>query len=169
MKSILIGGVGNVFQGDDAFGVEMIRELIRHEWPQEVELADFGLRVDDLAYALNGDYRAVILVDATARGGTPGTLYLLELDLNSEREIDSVDAHAMNVGSVLMMAKSLGGVAGELYLMGCEPAVLECESGESGLSEPVRSALPQAVRMVRELVKDLLCENTNLNTGLIRS
>ncbi|HET7625000.1 MAG TPA: hydrogenase maturation protease, partial [Verrucomicrobiae bacterium] len=69
MKRILVAGIGNIFFGDDAFGCEVIRELAKHGLPDGVEAIDFGIRGYDLAYAIAGSFDAVILVDATPRGG----------------------------------------------------------------------------------------------------
>lgn len=75
----LIAGIGNVFLGDDGFGVETLRALSAHPLPQHVEAVDFGVRGVHLAYQLLDGYDTVVLVDATARGGAPGTLYLIEV------------------------------------------------------------------------------------------
>jgi hydrogenase maturation protease len=149
---ILVAGVGNIFFGDDAFGVEVVRELLRREWPEEVRIEDFGIRSYDLAYAIMDEYDAVILVDALSRGQPPGTVILLEPDA---AELESggnevVNAHGMDPVRVLRMVRSLGGATQQLYVVGCEPAVLETE--ELGLSEPVQAAIPYAVEMVESLV-----------------
>src|SRR5580700_11778187 len=86
---ILVAGIGNVFLGDDAFGVEVVRELTRSELPEGVNAVDFGIRGYDLAYAIMDGYAATILVDTTARGNPPGTLYLIELD---QEKIANVEA-----------------------------------------------------------------------------
>ncbi len=149
---ILVAGIGNIFFGDDAFGVEVVRELLRREWPAEVRIEDFGIRSYDLAYAIVDGYDAVILVDATPRGHAPGTVSLIEPDL-AALEPDTgevVNAHSLNPVRVLQMVRSLGGQAQRLYLVGCEPAVLETE--ELGLSATVRAAVPRAVELVESLV-----------------
>lgn len=157
MKKILVAGIGNIFHGDDAFGCEVIRNLNPGALPEGVTVRDFGIRSYDLAYALNDGYAAVILVDAAARGEPPGTLYLIEPEVDRLSEFDrsAVDAHAMNPVSVIQMAKTLGGVKGKLYLVGCEPAVLESE-GETGLSAKVEAAVPEALAMITILVKHIL-------------
>ena len=43
--TILIAGIGNIFLGDDAFGVEVARSLARRTLPGEIQVKDFG---DDL-------------------------------------------------------------------------------------------------------------------------
>ena len=69
---ILVAGVGNIFLGDDAFGVEVVHRLSRRQLPEGVEVVDFGIRGLDLTYALLDGYEAVILVDAVPRGQPPG-------------------------------------------------------------------------------------------------
>ena len=167
MKSILIAGIGNIFFGDDAFGVEVIRELPSHELPREVRVKDFGIRGYDLAYELGNDYDAAILVDAVPRGEAPGTVYLIELDLANLRKLDreSLDAHGMDPVRVLQMAETLGGRPAQIYLVGCEPGELDSEDGRMGLSSAVQAAVPKAIEMVQSLVAELLQPQTMLVTG----
>ncbi len=80
MTGILIAGVGNIFQGDDGFGVEVAQRLVDRRLGPGVEVTDFGIRGIDLTYALMDAYDAVVLVDAAARGERPGTLSLIEPD-----------------------------------------------------------------------------------------
>ncbi|MDB6123267.1 MAG: hydrogenase maturation protease [Pedosphaera sp.] len=160
-RRILIAGIGNIFLGDDAFGVETARELLRQPLPEGVRVVDFGIRSYDLAYAMMEGNDATILVDATARGQEPGTVYLIEPDLNEmgRLEVGAVNAHSINPVGVLQMVRSLGGGLGRLYLVGCEPAVLETENGEMGLSAVVQAAVPRAIEMIRSLVIELARES----------
>jgi len=169
MKRILVAGIGNIFFGDDAFGVEVIRELERQELPPEVRVKDFGIRSYDLAYELGSGYDAAILVDATPRGELPGTVCLLELDVASLGTLDraSVDGHAIDPVRVLQMAESLGGIPAHLYLVGCEPAELELEDGRMGLSDAVLAAIPKAVEMIQSAVTEMLQPQTILKTGVV--
>ena len=156
MKRILIAGIGNIFFGDDAFGCEVATELARRQLPDGLKVVDFGIRSYDLAYAIMDGYDATILVDAVPRGEPAGTIYLMEIDIKKLDETggESVNAHSMNPVQVLGLVRSLGGDAGRLYLVGCEPAVLETD--EMGLSETVRTAVPHAIQMIEALVADLL-------------
>ena len=162
--SILIAGIGNIFFGDDAFGCEVAQQLIREPLPDGVRAFDYGIRSYDLAYAMLEPNDAVILIDAVPRGEVAGTVFLLELDINKldNAGIESVNAHTMNPVAVMQLVRSLGGSPRKLYLIGCEPAVLETE--ELGLSEKVRSAVPLALDMIRELISKLLHENENTHT-----
>lgn len=168
-KRILIAGVGNIFEGDDAFGVEVTRLLAQHPLPEQVHVEDFGIRSYDLAYALTAGYDVVVLVDATKQGHLPGTLYLLELDLEEINRLEqgAVNPHGLNPVRVLQMANTLGEVSARIYLVGCEPAVLFREDAELGLSEEVREALPQALEMIEALIRNALGLNTKQHAGLV--
>jgi hydrogenase maturation protease len=158
VKHILIAGIGNIFLGDDAFGCDVARELAARELPAEVTVRDFGIKSYDLAYALAGNHDAIILVDATPRGDVPGTTYLVEIDPRelAEFEPESPDAHTMNPVNALKMAQSVAPVTAKIYLVGCEPAKLESEDGDIGLSEPVQRAIPQAIELIeRVLIQEL--------------
>jgi hydrogenase maturation protease len=167
---ILIAGIGNIFLGDDAFGSEVARRLALRELPSEALVVDFGIRGFDLAYALMDGYEVTILVDATPRGGAPGTLYTIEPDLKELDEIDAqgmmVETHGMNPLKVLSMVKSMGGEFKRLLLVGCEPAPLESEDGHMGLSAPVEAAVDEAVRVVESLVTKILEEDRRKATAV---
>jgi hydrogenase maturation protease len=169
MKTILVVGIGNIFFGDDAFGVEVVRELPGHELPPEVRVKDFGIRGFDLAYELGNGYDAAILVDAVPRGEAPGTVCLIELDLANLRTLDreSLDAHGMDPVRVLQMAETLGGRPAQIYLVGCEPGKLDSEDGQMGLSSAVQAAVPKAIEMIQSLVAELLQPQTKLVIGVM--
>jgi hydrogenase maturation protease len=114
---------------------------------------DYGIRGLDLAYAMLDGYDATILVDATARGGEPGTLYLIEPDAGESDEPAMVEAHAMNPAHVLRLVRSMGGAPARVLVVGCEPETLGPEGeGVMGLSAPVEAALGEAVSMIESLV-----------------
>jgi len=147
---VLVAGIGNVFLGDDGFGVALAGRVAC----AGVDVVDFGIRGMDLAYAL-ADYDVVVFLDATPRGGTPGTLYVIEPDLDG-LALD-VDAHAMDPVKVLALAKTLGGELPKTYVLGCEPAAAQ-EFTE--LSDAVRAALPAAERLLGDLLDEVRKETT---------
>jgi hydrogenase maturation protease len=158
VKRILIAGIGNIFLGDDAFGCEVARELSARKLPPEVTVKDFGIKSYDLAYALAEKYDAILLVDATPRGDAPGTTYLVEIEPREIAEMDaqSPDGHIMNPVNALKMAQAVGPVTAKIYLVGCEPAKLDAEDGQIGLSEPVQRAIPQALELIEAVLKEQL-------------
>ena len=151
---VLVAGIGNIFLGDDAFGVEVVNRLTQRALPGNVCVADFGIRSYDLAYALMEDWELVILVDALPRGGEPGTLYIFEPDLPVEGEMPaSLDAHTMNPVAVLRMVSSLGGQVKRLLVVGCEPETVEPDgNGNIGLSQPVSGATDEAINVVEGIL-----------------
>lgn len=151
---ILVACIGNLFLGDDGFGVEAARSLTAANLGPDVKVIDYGIRGLDLAYALLDRWESVVLVDAVARGEKPGTLYLLRP--GSVPGQSGLDPHSMDPVRVLATARSLGKVTADLYLIGCEPLDFGDEvEGRMGLSHDVSAAIPEAVSMVRELVAKL--------------
>jgi len=159
-KTILVAGIGNIFLGDDGFGVEVVRRLASRELPANVRVSDFGIRGFDLAYALQDGYETTILVDASPHGDAPGTLYVIEPDVNSLNPAESpppaIEAHAMNPVSVLRMAQAMNIEVKNLLLVGCEPATLGGEEGRMELSAPVEAAVDEAVKLVESLIQRVL-------------
>jgi hydrogenase maturation protease len=151
--SILIAGIGNIFLGDDGFGVEVIRRLSSGSFPDGVRVTDFGIRGYDLAYALLDGHDFTIFVDAVSRGGAPGTLFVIEPEINGN---SAMDAHAMNPESVLQLARAMGPIRGRVLLVGCEPATLGGKEGHMGLSDPVMAAVEDAARLIEDLAAKLL-------------
>jgi hydrogenase maturation protease len=156
-KRILVAGIGNIFLGDDGFGLEVVRRLAGGELPEGVEVVDFGIRGLDLAYALQDDYELVVFVDASPRGQEPGTVYLIEPEIEEDGEV-SLDTHGMDPVKVIKLSRALGARPTRTLVVGCEPQAVE--SGEDyddmlmELSEPVRAAVGEAVRLVESLVEE---------------
>jgi hydrogenase maturation protease len=157
-RRILIAGVGNIFLGDDGFGVEVVRRLAGRRLPEGVEVVDFGIRGMDLAYALQRDYEVVVFVDATPRGEEPGTVYLIEPEIDEDGEV-TLDTHGMDPVRVIQLSRALGARPTRTLVVGCEPQVVM--SGEEyddmlmELSEPVRAAVEEAVKLVESLVEEI--------------
>jgi hydrogenase maturation protease len=151
---ILIAGIGNIFLGDDAFGVEVAQQLARRSLPANVHVADYGIRSYDLAYALMQDWELTILVDAAPRGEHPGTVYTIEPELADLDTAPSLDAHTMTPVSVLQLVRALGGEPGRVLVVGCEPMTVEPDEaeGQISLSAPVRRAVNTAIEVIEELV-----------------
>jgi len=154
-KKILVAGIGNIFLGDDGFGVEVAERLARRPFPAGVRVADFGIRGFDLAYALMEGYEFTILVDAYPGEAAPGSLSVLEVhadSLGSSESAAVVEPHAMNPVNVLRLAAGMGAKLQKIFLIGCVPATLGPAEGQMGLSEPVSAAIDDAVELVESLV-----------------
>jgi hydrogenase maturation protease len=156
---MLIAGVGNIFLGDDGFGVEVARRLADVELPDWVRVADYGISGMHLAYDLASGFDTAILIDAVPRGGTPGTVYVIEPERRGEPAAASAggplaggalfDAHGMQPDVVFGVLDLLGAETGRVLIVGCEP---ENADHGIGLSGPVTAAVDEAVRVVLDLV-----------------
>jgi hydrogenase maturation protease len=167
-KRVLIAGIGNVFLGDDGFGVEVVKRLAGRELPEGVEVKDFGIRGMDLAYALQDDYELVVFVDATPRGGEPGTVYLIEPEVEDDGEV-TLDTHGMDPVKVIKLSRALGARPTRTLAVGCEPRVVlggeDYDEMLMELSEPVRVAVDEAVKLVESLVEEISEEGNGVSPG----
>jgi hydrogenase maturation protease len=156
--TILVAGIGNIFLGDDGFGVEVVRRLMTRALPAEARVVDFGIRGLDLVYALQDGYETTILIDAFPHGQPPGTVSVIEpdpKDLAATHE-NFVEPHSMHPINVLRMASAMNGSLNRVLLVGCEPASLGGDEGYMGLSEPVQAAVGQAANTAETLIKRIL-------------
>lgn len=148
-RRVLVAGIGNIFLADDGFGCEVVRRLSAQPLPAQVQLVDYGIRGMHLAFDLLAGYDALVIVDASPRGGRPGDLSVLEVgpdDLGA----GELDAHGMEPTAVLGSLGSLGGQLPRTLVVCCEPA----ETDERiGLSAAVAAAVAPAVSLVRELLE----------------
>jgi hydrogenase maturation protease len=163
-RTILIAGIGNIFLGDDAFGVEVARSLSNRALPGEVQVKDFGIRGFDLAYTLLDPWHTVILLDALPRNQAPGTLFVLEPDLSGLGNPGAVgmdlNPHGMDPLRVLSLAASVGPITAHILVLGCEPGDFGDElEGRMGLSPQVQAVVEEASDMIEELIKKILAES----------
>jgi hydrogenase maturation protease len=153
---ILVAGIGNIFLGDDAFGVHVAQRLMQRTFLPDVRVVDFGIRGLDLAYALLDGCALAILIDAVPRGDAPGTLYVMEPQLPDDADPaagpELIEAHSMDPVKVLRLVRAMGGSAGRIILVGCEPAPIDDEADMMKLSSAVEAAIEPATRMVESLI-----------------
>jgi len=148
-QKVLVAGVGNIFLGDDGFGVEVARRLAKLDLPDGVAVGDYGISGMHLAYDLADGVETAILIDAMPRGGEPGTVYVVEPERRAAH-VPVIDGHGMQPDVVLGLLKALGADVGRVLIVGCEPAT--AEPGME-LSAPVAAAVDDAVRIVLKLIE----------------
>ncbi|HEX4163703.1 MAG TPA: hydrogenase maturation protease [Acidimicrobiales bacterium] len=154
---VLIAGIGNIFQTDDAFGVEVAGRLVDHPLPDHVRVEDFGIRGVHLAYELLEGYDTLIVIDAVPMGEPPGTLVVMEPELgarptSSDPDDPALDAHTMSPDVVLATLERLGGSVRRIFIVGCQPADLR---EGMGLTPAVEATVGAATNLCLELLTDV--------------
>lgn len=147
----LVAGFGNIFFGDDGFGSELLARFAQRRLPDAVRAVDFGIRGLHAAFEMLGEYDLVVFADAVARGGAPGTLYVIEPD---EMPARTPDAHAMELHNALAL---YGRLAAQfepkrrpaIVVIGCEP---RSTAEGIGLSADVEAALPAALELLASIL-----------------
>jgi hydrogenase maturation protease len=144
----LVLGLGNVLMGDDAFGPSVIAALqAEYAFPPAVDVMDGGTPGLNLAPVLM-DRGAVIVVDTVKGEGRPGELrYYRKPDLLRRPPAPRYGPHEPALADLLAGLDLAGCGPEEVYLVGAIPGEI---SGGIRLSEPLRQAIPGAVRAVVE-------------------
>ncbi|MBJ7609459.1 MAG: hydrogenase maturation protease [Candidatus Dormibacteraeota bacterium] len=165
---VLVAGIGNLFLGDDGFGVAVAQELLRSGAlvDDDIKIGDYGIRGYDLAYEILEGHESVVLIDATQRGDAPGTLYVIEADPDAsvpdladepDHGQGAFQGHLMTPAAVFHLVRTMGGTMGRVLVVGCEPETFGPENiGQMELSPVVAAAVPEAVATVERVVRDLL-------------
>lgn len=156
---ILVAGMGNDLRQDDGFGIAVVRRFSEEGVPEGVEVYESGIAGIGLVQELMGGYEALVIVDATDRGGEPGTVYLLEVEVPDPEELTGedrqdflADTHLTVPSQALTLARVLGVLPRRSYILGCQPK--ECGLGME-LSGPVESGVGEAVERLRTLLAQL--------------
>lgn len=144
---ILVAGIGNVFFGDDGFGVAVAQRLAKANLPQDTRVLDTGIRGLHLAYELLEPCDLLVAVDAVSRGGTPGTVYLIEPEIGTAQPVPG-GAHGVDLPAVFAMVRTLGGTLPRVLLVGCEAS--RTDEG-LGLTTTVEAAVEEAAKLIEEL------------------
>ena len=157
-RGVLVAGIGNIFQTDDAFGVEVAQRMSTRSLPEGVRVEDFGIRGVHLAYELLEGYEGLVLIDAVPMGEPPGTLAVIVPDIDPDgpggaEMAPVVDAHTMNPDVVLASLARLGGSVEKIFIVGCQPANLQ---EGMGLTPAVAAAVDDAVEMCCQLVSEIV-------------
>jgi hydrogenase maturation protease len=157
--TILIAGMGSELQRDDAFGLAVVRRLIDAGVPEHAEVYEAGTAGIGLVQQLYDGYECLIIVDAADRDGEPGTLYLLEPDIQPMNDYSGEDQQALLSDMhytvptrVLTLAHALGILPPKVFILGCQPADLDLGME---LSPPVAAAVDEAVRVACDLAEQL--------------
>ncbi len=147
---VLVVGVGNVLNGDDGLGVEVVRRLGERTLPHGVKLAETGIGGIHLVHELMAGFDALIVVDAVDRGRPPGTVMVIDPDVIDVSVLDVderhdllADMHLATPDRALMVARALGVLPERTKIVGCQP--FSVDTLAVGLSPGIERAAEVAV------------------------
>lgn len=146
---MVVLGIGNPLLGDDGFGVEVARRLIRasQDSPElsGVEIVDGGSQGLYLLPYLQGRSH-IIVADAIAFGGLPGEIVRLTADQIPARLQVKLSEHQVAFHEVLALMQLLGEEPEEFLFFGVEP-----KSNEWGdaMSEEVAAAVEPVIQQIQ--------------------
>lgn len=140
---------GNELRGDDGFGIAVLRQIeTSHVAQDRVRLLEVGTAGLRLAQELLTPCDRLIVIDAMTRGGKPGTVYVLQVE--DVLPATGVDMHLAVPSQALAVAKALGALPAETFMVGCEPDDVDELTME--LSAPVLASVAVAVQHVTNLI-----------------
>jgi hydrogenase maturation protease len=146
-------GVGNAWRGDDAAGLLVARHLRKEPLPG-VTVCESQATPGELQDAWK-DADRVIVVDAVASGGPPGTIYRFdahagEVPVELSR---SPSSHGWGVAEALALGRVLEELPACLIIYGI--AGRNFDPGQD-LSPEVAAAIPEAVRRIKGEIQEWL-------------
>lgn len=154
MMHVLVAAFGNELRGDDGFGIAVLRRLealrAAAPGPADVRLLEVGTGGLWLAQQLLSPCDRLIIIDAVARGAAPGTLCVLKVE--EVPAADSIDMHLAVPSRALAVARALGALPRETFIVGCEPA--ETNALTMDLTPMVRAAVNRAAEQVQVLLEN---------------
>jgi coenzyme F420 hydrogenase subunit delta len=144
----IIAGCGNPLFGDDGFGPAVAEELQNFPIPAHVMAIDAGTSAPELVFPLIDPAvtKTIIIIDIVDFGAEPGSIVLLRPGDFPQGGFH--DAHKMGI------IGSLGDIRTgiEVLIVGCQPGHVPYPDMEIGLSDKVRNAIPETIRVVRNLI-----------------
>ncbi len=150
---VLVGGVGELYQGDLDLGRLAVERLVEEELGPDVLVEELHYGAIAVAQRLE-DLRPelLVLVGAARRGRVPGTVerrLVRHTSLPAEevqRAVRDAVTGYVDIDLVLEVAEGLGTLPARTVVIEVEPAWVEpCEQ----LSEEAQVALEQALELVR--------------------
>jgi hydrogenase maturation protease len=155
---IAVIGVGQTMRGDDACGIETVRQW-QEKFPETASRREVLVETSELPglSLLNmiEDVNAVVLVDAVKSSSRPGTILLLEPAELFAFAVDSQSAHGWGVAETLQLSHEVNPASKNIpfKLIGIE--VEQVNMGNC-MSRAVREAIPLACMAIQDEIERLL-------------
>jgi hydrogenase maturation protease len=153
---VAVIGVGQSLRGDDAVGLEAIRQW-QETFPETANRPEVQIEASELPglalIDLLNDVEAAILVDAVQSSAEPGTIHRLNEEELASFTSSSKSAHGWGIAETLRMRSQLTDAKVNIRLIGIEAAQMELGAG---LSKAVAEALPDICKAIEEEIHALL-------------
>ncbi len=150
-KEILITGCGNKLFGDDGFGPEVVEYLTDHfNIPENICLLDVGTGVRKILFTISLSEprpKVIVVIDAVDKGRKPGEIFDISVDEIPMEKIDDFSIHQVPSSNLLKELQDLCSV--RVRVMACQIKSIP-ETMQSGLSEPVKKAVPLMAQRIAE-------------------
>jgi hydrogenase maturation protease len=146
-KKILVMGIGNYLMCDEGIGVHVAEQLLKEHLPEHVAVLDGGTGgFHLLEFFENHDH--VILIDATLDGREPGTIRKIKPKFATDFP-PAMSTHDIGLKDMVSALQFMGKMP-EIDLFVVSIASIQEQGTE--LTPPVRSKIPELIRLVREAI-----------------
>ena len=150
-KKTLIAGCGNILFGDDGFGPEVVEYLTNHySIPENICLLDVGTGIRKILFTISlseARPEIIVIIDAVDKGREPGKIFEISLEEIPKEKIDDFSIHQVPSSNLLKELQDLCSV--KVRVMACQIKSIP-ETIQSGLSEPVKKAVPLMAQKIAE-------------------
>ncbi len=149
-RRVVVLGVGNLIMGDEGVGVRCVQRLeAEGALPPDTVILDGGTSTHELLGDLE-DLDLLVIVDAVATGGAPGSLVRLEGDAIPSILSNTLSPHQHGIHDLLGTLQLLGRAPKRVVLVGVTPLRMTLSLE---LSPEVAAALPELAARVCAEVK----------------
>ncbi|UXY25250.1 hydrogenase maturation protease [Streptomyces sp. HUAS TT20] len=146
---VVVTGVGNPLRGDDGAGPAVV-EALRGRVPDDIVLAVSDGEPGRMLELWRGADTAIVVEALRLHPARPGELHTLTAAEAAGRASGTASTHALGLGECLALAEALDLLPPQVVVHAVEVADVELGTG---LSEPVRSALPELIERVGASVR----------------
>jgi hydrogenase maturation protease len=156
---VIVACFGNVLRGDDGFGIAVAQHLLRDPVPNGVRVMEIGIGGIHLVQQLLDPVDVLIVVDAVDVGRSPGTVVVLDPDVEdvrvlgvNERRDALADMHLATPERAFMLAKGLDVLPPLTLIVGCQHD--DAQRYSEGLTAAVEQGVEPAAAEVRRIVSE---------------
>jgi hydrogenase maturation protease len=151
-SKIMILGVGNVLLTDEGAGIHILKELEKHELPEDTELLEGGTAGMELL-SLIEEVDHLVIVDSVNAGVEPGAIFKFKPDDISVLPPEfNVSFHQVGLLEVLKMGQIFGKLPKTVTIFGIQPKTLQWGLE---LTPEVAIKIPKLTELVLQEVWDL--------------